>query len=80
MGLGNKLIISATGFPGTNKTWRFVQDAFREPLGALAKLAGDKTILTGVVNTAGVVSDGFIVYDGEIIPFQEVILLPKLQL
>lgn len=70
MGLGNKLIISATGFPGTNKTWRFVQDAFREPLGALAKLAGDKTILTGVVNTAGVVSDGFIVYDGEIIPFQ----------
>ncbi|EKT3957704.1 hypothetical protein NTJ28_001691 [Flavobacterium psychrophilum] len=70
MGLGNKLVISATGFPGTNKTWRFIQDAFREPLGALAKLAGDKTIITGVVNTAGVVSDGFIVYDGEIIPFQ----------
>lgn len=70
MGLGNKLIVSATGFPGTNKTLRFIQDAFREPLGALAKLAGDKTIITGVVNTAGVVSNGFITYNGEIIPFQ----------
>ncbi|QYS86299.1 hypothetical protein JJC03_15440 [Flavobacterium oreochromis] len=49
---------------------RFIQDAFREPLGALAQLAGDKTIITGVVNTAGVVSNGFITYNGEIIPFQ----------
>lgn len=70
MGLGNKLIVSATGFPGTNKTLRFIQDAFREPLGALAQLAGDKTIITGVINTAGVVSDGFIVYQNEIIPFK----------
>jgi len=74
MGLGNKLIVSATGFPGTNKTLRFIQDAFREPLGALAQLAGDKTIVTGVVvdttdpaNT--IVSNGFITYAGEIIPF-----------
>lgn len=69
MGLGNKLIVSATGFPGTNKTLRFIQDAFREPLGALAKLAGDKTIITGVVNNDGFVSKGFITYKGEIIPF-----------
>ena len=46
MGLGNKLIVSATGFPGTNKTLRFIQDAFREPLGALAQMAGEKTIIT----------------------------------
>lgn len=74
MGLGNKLIVSATGFPGTNKTLRFIQDAFREPLGALAQLAGNKTIITGVVvNNADptnvVVSNGFISYNGEIIPF-----------
>lgn len=74
MGLGNKLIVSASGFPGTNKTWRFVQDAFREPLGALAQLAGDKTIITGVVvNNADpnnvTVSNGYISYNGEIIPF-----------
>lgn len=70
MGLGNKLIVSASGFPGTNKTLRFIQDAFREPLESLAKLAGEKTILTGVVNTGGTVSQGFITYNGEIIPFQ----------
>lgn len=74
MGLGNKLIVSATGFPGTNKTLRFIQDAFKEPLGALAQLAGEKTIITGVVvdNTDSnnvVVSNGFISYNGEIIPF-----------
>lgn len=74
MGLGNKLIVSATGFPGTNKTLRFIQDAFREPLGALAQLAGNKTIITGVVVTGSdpatmVVSNGFISYNGEIIPF-----------
>lgn len=74
MGLGNKLIVSATGFPGTNKTLRFIQDAFREPLGALAQLAGDKTIITGVLvddtNPANVVvSSGYISYNGEIIPF-----------
>lgn len=74
MGLGNKLIVSATGFPGTNKTLRFLQDGFREPLGALAQLAGNKTIVSGVVvdNTNPpnvVVSNGFIVYDNEIIPF-----------
>lgn len=74
MGLGNKLIVSATGFPGTNKTLRFIQDAFKEPLGALAQLAGEKTIITGVVvdNTDPsnvTVSDGYIVYNGEIIPF-----------
>lgn len=71
---GNKLIVSATGFPGTNKTLRFIQDAYREPLAALAKLAGDKTIITGVVVDNSnplniIVSDGFISYNGEIIPF-----------
>jgi hypothetical protein len=70
MGLGNKLIVSASGFPGTNKTLRFIQDAFREPLGALAQMAGEKTIITGVVAEGKGVSNGFITYQGEIIPFQ----------
>jgi uncharacterized protein YukJ len=70
MGLGNKLIVSASGFPGTNKTLRFIQDAFKEPLGALAQMAGEKTIITGVVTAGNEVSNGFITYQGEIIPFQ----------
>lgn len=74
MGLGNKLIVSANGFPGTNKTWRFVQDGYRDPLSAIAKVFGEKTIISGVEidNTNPsytVVSDGFIVYNNEIIPF-----------
>jgi len=49
---------------------RFLQDAFAERLSALAKLAGDKTVITGVVITDGEVSNGFITYNNEIIPFQ----------
>ena len=70
MGLGNKLIVSSTGFPGTNKTLRFLQEAFSDPLSALAKMSGDKTIITGVVRSANTVSDGYIVYNNEIIPFK----------
>ena len=74
MGTGKHLVISQTGFPGTNKTWRFIQSAWREPLEALAKLSGNKTILTGLTTTVvgGVtnVSNGFISYNGEILPFE----------
>lgn len=70
MGSGKHLRISATGFPGTNETWRFIQSAWREPLNALALLAGDKTVVTGCVVEGDSMSDGFIVLDGEILPFQ----------
>jgi hypothetical protein len=70
MGRGNKLIVSGSGFPATNKTWRFISDAYSEPLSALATLAGEKTIISGVVtNVNNFVSNGYIVYQGEIIPF-----------
>lgn len=69
MGKGNKLIVGSSGFPMTNKTLRFLQDGFREPLGALAKLAGEKTIVSGVAIADTAVGDGYIVFEGEIIPF-----------
>lgn len=69
MGSGKHLMVSASGFPGTNKTWRFIQDAWREPLAALARLSGEKVILTGVNLVAGNVSSGFVSYGGEILPF-----------
>lgn len=69
MGSGKHLMISATGFPGTNETWRFIQKAWREPLEALALLAGNKAILTGVVATGTTASNGYISYNGEILPF-----------
>lgn len=69
MGSGKHLMISATGFPGTNQTWRFIQQAWREPLEALAKMAGDKTILTGVEMLSGQITNGYVSYNGEILPF-----------
>ncbi|GLB51694.1 hypothetical protein NBRC110019_07330 [Neptunitalea chrysea] len=71
MGSGKQLIISATGFPATNETWRFIQQAWREPLEAIAKESGDKTILTGLVNDGnGTYSKGYVSYNGEILLFE----------
>lgn len=49
-----------------------MQDGYRDPLGSIAKLLGEKSIITGVeLDTSDPinVSDGSIVYQGEIIPF-----------
>lgn len=67
----NKRIVLTNlgGFPFTQASLEFMQSSYREAFIAIAKLCGDKTILTGVVNTAGVISDGWISYNGELIPF-----------
>lgn len=70
MGTSKRLIVSATGFPGTTETWRFIQQAWREPLNALALLAGNKVIISGVEQNGGAYSDGFIAYEGAIYPFE----------
>lgn len=57
------------GFPFTQDTLKWMQESYRDGLSALAKLAGDKTILTGVEVTGSSVSAGWISYNGEIIPF-----------
>lgn len=57
------------GFPFTQASLDFMQSSYREAFKGIAKLCGDKTIITGVVNTAGVLSDGWISYNGELIPF-----------
>jgi hypothetical protein len=69
----DRITIPSTGFPGTNKTWRFLQACFAEPLAALAALAGDKTIISGVnvVFNGQLVTQGFISYNSELILFQQ---------
>lgn len=69
MGTNRRLIISSTGYPGTNDTLRFIQEAINEPITALAQLCGDKVILSGVVVTGQTVSNGYVVINGEILPF-----------
>ena len=58
------------GFRTSQKTWEFMQDNFLSAFSAIAKLCGDKTILTGVVVTGGSVSDGWISYNGELVYFE----------
>lgn len=57
------------GFPLEQDTLDFMQQSYRGAFGALAKLCGDKVILTGVEVAGGNVSSGWIVYNGELIPF-----------
>lgn len=66
------LDIQQTGFGATNKTWRFLQKSYLDALNALAKVVGDKIIVSGleVDQLANTISDGFIIYNGEILPFE----------
>jgi hypothetical protein len=58
------------GFPGGQKTFKFLQDNYSDGLGAIAKFIGNKKIITGVENVGGIVSDGWVVIDGELLFFQ----------
>jgi len=58
------------GFRATQETFDFMQQSYIQVLSAIAKLCGDKTIITGCVEAAGVVSDGWISWGGELIFFE----------
>lgn len=72
-----KLLVSGTGFPGTNKTLRYLNESSQENMEALARICGDKTILTGVEVDSGDVSDGWIAVGGELIFFQGGVVGPN---
>lgn len=55
-------------FPFSNKTADKLQEQ-NELLAKLTSIGGDNYIVSGCVDTGGVVSDGFIVVDGELLPF-----------
>ena len=57
------------GFPFGQKMAKFMQDASGDMFTALAKLIGDKVILSGVQVIGGNVTSGWISYNGEIIKF-----------
>lgn len=69
MGSNRNLKISATGFPLTNETLRFMQEAWKIPLQALSNIIGNKVILEGVVIVENNASAGYIAYNGVIYPF-----------
>lgn len=57
------------GFPLTEDTLDYLQGSYTGALGAVAKLAGDKVIITGVEVTGATVSNGWISYQGKLIKF-----------
>lgn len=65
----HKIEIQGSGFPATNKTWRFLRDMINQ-VSSLTALGGDNYILSGCENDGNdVITDGFIVYNGELLPF-----------
>jgi hypothetical protein len=64
-----KLIVAATGYPATNLSWRWLAEGGLETMMALAQVCGDKTILFGIENVDGVLTDGLLAVDGELIVF-----------
>lgn len=50
-------------------TLDYMQQAYREPIGALANYLGTKYVVSGCVDNGVTCTDGFISYAGEIIPF-----------
>lgn len=65
----NKLEIQGSGFPGTNKTWRFVRDMIND-VHKLTALGGQNYIVTGCTENGGQVSAGYVVINGELLPFE----------
>ena len=66
----NKIILTHLGgFPLEQDTLKFMQDAYGDLFSAIANLAGNKTILSGVQVVGGNVTDGWICYNGEILKF-----------
>ena len=71
MGSNRRLNIAATGFPGTNDTWRFIQEAWRFPLEYLARNCGNRVILWGCEKLpANTMTTGAVVYNGAIYPVE----------
>jgi hypothetical protein len=57
------------GFPMTQYTLDFMQQSYRDALGALARLVGSAVIVAGMEETGNNVADGWISYKNELLPF-----------
>ena len=64
----NKYIALGDGFPADNDFLMFIQSLIGE-VATLSNIAGDDCILTGCVDTAGIVSTGYMILGGEIVKF-----------
>ena len=67
----NKLIdfTKLGGYPLAQEDLDWLQSSYRTAFGELAKLIGDMTIISGMVEAGGNVTNGWISINGELLPF-----------
>jgi len=44
----NRVTLENNGFPGTNKTWRFMQEGLRDAIDGITAVLGEKVILSSM--------------------------------
>lgn len=57
------------GYPLTQKDLDWMQESYREAFGAMSQLIGTDVIISGMVETAGSITNGWISLAGELLPF-----------
>lgn len=65
----NNIQVQGSGFPATNKTWRFLIDMINELHSSKTAITGDLAIISGCEESGGNVSDGIITINGEQLKF-----------
>ncbi|MCZ2393427.1 MAG: hypothetical protein LC105_06205 [Chitinophagales bacterium] len=58
------------GFPSTQNTFDFMQNAYNDAIAGLARAVGEKVIVSGVEENNSQVTDGWVVINGELLPFK----------
>jgi microcystin-dependent protein len=64
----NRLEIQGSGFPATNKTWRFLSDMVYQ-IERLSTMGGRNYVVSGCEINGNTVASGFVVLRGELMPF-----------
>ncbi|MCW3465684.1 hypothetical protein [Chitinophaga nivalis] len=57
------------GLPLTQEAYAFLQASYRSAIADLARVSGDKVIISGVIDNGTSVTDGWILHNGELLPF-----------
>lgn len=57
------------GFPLTQDVLAYMQSSYRDAISGLARVCGDKVIVSGITDTGTTVTDGWILHNGELLPF-----------
>lgn len=66
------------GFPFTQEMFAFMQEAYKQPLNAIAAAYGNKIIISGVEDLGATYGDGWVIIDGVPMPFMGGLKAPNI--